>query len=67
MRIGFWPDFSKDEMKTIKKDLKGLEATGLATAPELIEWSKKILRDALDTATEFQKEYTPEKKEKSGE
>ncbi len=67
MQIGFWPDFSKEEQKTIRKDLKGLEATGLATPQELIEWSKKTLRDALDTTAEYQTEYTPEKKEKSGE
>jgi hypothetical protein len=54
-----WPNLTKEELRTIKKDLKGLEATGLATAPELIEWSKKILREALDTTAEYQKEYTP--------
>ena len=31
-----WPNLTKEELRTIKKDLKGLEATGLATAPELI-------------------------------
>ena len=67
MQIGFWPDFSKEEQKTIRKDLKGLEATGLATPQELIERSMKTLIDALDTPAEYQTEYTPEKKEKSGE
>lgn len=48
MKIGFWPEFTKDEQGRIRRSLKGPKATGLATPYELLEWAKKILVKALE-------------------
>ena len=58
MQIGIWYTFTKEEKKTVRKELRGLKAnTGQATPEELSEWTKKVIREALDTAAEYQKEY----------
>lgn len=59
MKIGIWYEFTKEEKKVVRKELRGLKAnTGQATPEELMEWAKKVIREALDTAAEYQKEYT---------
>ena len=48
MKIGFWPEFTKDEQKRVRRSLKGPKATGLATPHELLEWAKRVLTEALE-------------------
>lgn len=50
MKVGFYIDFPKEDQKVIRKDLKGLKAGGLATPEELIEWSKRVIRETLSAA-----------------
>lgn len=58
MKIGIWYEFTKEEKKVVRKELRGLKAnTGQASPEELSEWVKKMIREALETAAEYQKEY----------
>jgi len=50
VKVGFYIDFPKEDQKVIRKDLKGLKAGGLATPEELIEWSKRVIRETLSAA-----------------
>jgi hypothetical protein len=50
MQVGFYIDFEKPDQRTIRKDLKGPDAKGLATPEELIKWSKRAIRETLLTA-----------------
>ena len=55
LRIGIWPEFTKEEQKIIRKELKGLDATGLATPRELMDWANKAIADHLEDAKERQR------------
>jgi len=54
LRIGIWPEFTKEEQRIIRKELKGLDATGLATPRELMDWANKAIADHLEDAKERQ-------------
>jgi hypothetical protein len=56
VKVGFYIDFPKEDQKVIRKDLKGLKAGGLATPEELIEWSKRVIRETLSAARLHQRE-----------
>ena len=56
MRIGIWPEFSKDEQRLIRKDIKGIKATGLATPQELVQWAKEAIFRRLENAKKRQGE-----------
>ena len=47
MQIGIWRDFSKEERLLISKTLKGRKGKGMATPPELVAWTKKVIEEAL--------------------
>ena len=59
MQIGMkiWRNFTKAEQKAIKKDLEGLDAKGLASPQQLIDWIQKTSDAALGELLEYQSEY----------
>jgi len=47
MQIGIWKTFSKEERLLVSKTLKGRKGKGMATPPELVAWTKKVVEQAL--------------------
>ena len=54
MQIGIWRDFSKEERFLISKTLKGRKGKGMATPVELVDWTKKVIEEALTETKERQ-------------